>query len=642
MICKLLFVIAAFCFSLAHAAEPAVSVFSSSQEAAEAAAWKIANLVAEKKRVVLGLATGSTMIPVYTALKKIAAERGLDFSEVIAFNLDEYLNLPCSDPQSYHSFMFQHLYDGMNFKAENIYIPKGTGLAEKNASEYENLIAQFGPIDLQILGIGRNGHIGFSEPGTSFDSRTHWVDLTETTRKDNGRFFEGRMEQVPQKAITMGIGTILEAKEILLLAYGEEKGEIVAKTLKDPISEKIPATALRLHPKTSFFLDEKAASSLKNPSVVRFYNARVLIDHHLVEGELWVSAGKIISPQAQADSEIDVEGKIISPGFVDLQINGGFGCDFSRNPEKIDLVAKQLLQYGVTSFLPTVISSAPEQYQAVLPWLQPKTFAKEGAAVLGIHLEGPFFAPSCAGAHSKELLCSDLTHLSSLECVYSNLKGVKLVTLAPELPGALPAIDYLKKQNILVSAGHSAATFDQMKEGLRAGVGFATHLFNAMTPYHHRNPGIIGTALIQPSIPYSLIVDGIHLSPEAVQLCWRCNPEGLVLISDATEALGLPNGTYRLGTLEIESKEGQIYLSGTNTIAGSSLDLGKAVRIFRSMTGCSIADALEAASLKPAKLIQAYPSKGTLEIGADADFLILDDDLYLESTYMGGELAWKR
>ncbi len=662
------------------AADPAVSVFSSAHDVGEAAAKKIADLILQKKNPVLGLATGSTMLPVYAALKKIAKETDLDLSNVIAFNLDEYMDIPASHPQSYRSFMFSHLYGDLLYspdnprgiKLENIYIPKGaascigdlsgeesaafieqfphrissdllseeerTWIGEKRAAEYEAWIAQKGPIDLQLLGIGGNGHIGFAEPGTPFDSRTRIVKLTENTRKDNSRFFDS-LDEMPKRAITMGIGTILKANEILLLATGEHKAEIIAKTLHAPFGEEIPSTSLRLHEKTSIYLDEKAASRLQT-TVTRIFNARLLLDHRIVEGELWVQGGKIVPPQSTADREIDARGKILAPGYIDLQINGGFGCDFSRNPENVGVVAKQLLQYGVTSFLPTVISSSPEQYKEVLPLLQPRSLGKQGAAILGIHLEGPFFPSSCCGAHRKEFLLSDLAHMNSPETVYGDLSGVKLVTLAPELPGALRIVEELKRRSVVVSAGHSAASFEQMKEGIKAGIGLATHLFNAMTPYHHRNPGIIGSALIDPSLPYSLIVDGVHLSPEAVLLCWRCNPQGLILISDATEALGLPDGNYQLGTLEIESRAGQIYLAGTRTIAGSCLDLAKAVRMFRAITQCSIAEALEAASLKPAQLIGIYPAKGTLETGADADFIVLSDELAVLSTYIGGELAW--
>jgi N-acetylglucosamine-6-phosphate deacetylase len=621
-----------------------VSIFPSSKSAAEKAARQIANLILEKKeeRVVLGLATGKTMIPVYEALKRMIREQSIDLSNVTTFNLDEYLDISPSDPQSFRSFMFANLFEEILFspqnplgiKEENIHIPS------KEAWEnYETLIQELGPIDLQLLGIGRNGHIGFSEPGTPFDSRTMIVNLTETTRQDNADSWNGQLDLVPKRAITMGIATILEAKEILLVAYGENKADAIAKTLSGPLTVQVPSTSLQKHPRTSFILDEKAAELLKDSRVQRFINGLILINGQLKSGELWVANGKVIPPQQSADIEIDASGKIIAPGYIDIQINGGFGCDFSRNPEKIDRVAKELLQYGVTAFLPTIISSTPQQYRAVLPLLQPCTYGKGGAAVLGIHLEGPFFSPKYPGAHNPQFLYPSFKQ--PIEEVYGNLQGVKIVTLAPEIPGADNLIKTLRERGIYVAVGHSAASLEQMNSAIKAGACLATHLFNQMSPYHHRNPSIVGAALINPSLPYSLILDGVHLSPESVRLCWYCNPNGLILISDATEALGLPEGNYKLGTLDIEVQGDQVCLRGTQTIAGSNLNLSKAVRRLHSITQCSKAEALSAASLKPAQLIHAYPKKGTLEIGADADFIILSEELEVEATYVGGELAWK-
>lgn len=294
----------------------------------------------------------------------------------------------------------------------------------------------------------------------------------------------------------------------------------------------------------------------------------------------------------------------------------------------------------MTAFLPTVISSSPERHQSVLPQLQPRTFGKEGATILGIHLEGPFFSPHYAGAHNAKFLIP--IYEGAIESIYGDLEGVRLVTLAPEIPGGTALIQEFKKRGICVSVGHSAATLEQMRAGIKAGIGLATHLFNSMAPYHHRSPAIVGAVLIDPLIPYSLILDGIHLCPESVLLCWHCNPKGLILISDATEALGLPEGHYKLGTLDIEVHGERVCLSGTSTIAGSNLNLSKAVRLLHSITKCSKAEALSAASARPAKLIQVYPQKGTLEVGADADFIILSDDLEVEATYLGGELAWSR
>ena len=538
--------------------------------------------------------------------------------------------------------MFTHLFEGLlhspenprGIRRENIHIP-----SFENWTEYETLIQKHGPIELQLLGIGRNGHIGFAEPGTPFDSTTMIVDLSEVSRRDYASFWNGDLDRVPKKAITMGIQTILQAKEILLLAFGENKADAIDKTLNGPISSEVPATALRSHPNTSFILDEKAASLIHGKAVKQFINGRILLNHQFLERDLWVAEGKIISPRDRADIVIDLGGKITAPGFIDIQINGGFGCDFSRNPEKLDCVAKRLLQFGVTGFLPTVISSTPDQYRRVLSRLQPRHFGKEGASALGIHVEGPFLSPQYAGAHNPDHF-QDASRFSAEE-VYGDLTGVKLATVAPEIPGGMELIRFLSERGVVVSIGHSGASFEQTNQALKNGASLATHLFNAMTPYHHRKPGMIGAALIHPQFAYSLIVDQVHLSAESIVLCWRCNPQGLILISDATEALGLPNGRYHLGSFEIELDEKGVCLAGSKTIAGSNLNLNRAVRLLHSITNCTKAEALEAASLKPAQLLGLYPSKGTLEIGADADFIILSEELEVEATYVGGELAYR-
>ncbi|MBI3508664.1 MAG: N-acetylglucosamine-6-phosphate deacetylase [Chlamydiia bacterium] len=375
------------------------------------------------------------------------------------------------------------------------------------------------------------------------------------------------------------------------------------------------------------------------PKIQRFIHARLVMDDGMQEGELWVSQGKIIAPQNTADEIIDVQRKIVAPGFIDLQINGAFGCDFSINPERIPEVAKNLLQFGVTSFFPTVVSLSPEQYRKILPKLQPSTFDHRRAANLGIHLEGPCFAHQYLGAHNP---CHKPLEIDGLQNIYGDLQGVKLVTLAPELPGAESFIRELKSNGILVAAGHSGATYAEMKMAIGWGVGFTTHLFNAMKSYHHREAGIIGAVLLNPQIPYSIILDGIHISAETALLCWKCNPEGLILVSDATQVLGLPDGDYWLGSMEIESIGDRVCLKGTRTIAGSKLHLDQAVRSLHQITNCSVVQALQAASLKPAQLAGLYPIKGTLSVGSDADFLFLSDALQVEATYIQGECVWKK
>ncbi len=190
--------------------------------------------------------------------------KGLDFSQVVTFNLDEYVGLPKDHPQSYHYFMHENLFKHINIPPQNIHIPAGTTSNYAAFCRwYEERIKQCGGIDLQILGIGADGHIAFNEPGSSLGSRTRIKTLARQTIEDNARFFGGRVEDVPIYAITMGVGTILEARKIFLLANGRNKAKAVAAAIEGPISSMITASALQLHPDVTFFLDEEAASELK-------------------------------------------------------------------------------------------------------------------------------------------------------------------------------------------------------------------------------------------------------------------------------------------------------------------------------------------------------------------------------------------
>ncbi len=228
------------------------------------AAKFVRELVEKKPDAVIGFATGSTPIGLYKELIRMHKEDGLDFSKIVTFNLDEYIGLPKDHPESYHTFMWENLFKHINVNPSNVHIPDGTVPdVEAYCQWYEERIKKFGGIDLQILGIGRDGHIGFNEPGSSLGSRTRIKTLAKETIEDNARFFGGDITKVPRQAITMGVGTIMEAKVLLLLASGKNKAEAVKKTVEGPITAMVPASIMQLHPKAIIVLDEEAASLLE-------------------------------------------------------------------------------------------------------------------------------------------------------------------------------------------------------------------------------------------------------------------------------------------------------------------------------------------------------------------------------------------
>lgn len=238
------------------------------------AARIIAQLVRRKPDAVLGLATGSTPLATYRALVHMHRTEGLDFSRVTTFNLDEYVGLPAEHPQSYHAFMEEHLFRHLNVPRDRIHIPDGLAAdVPEECAGYEAAIVAAGGIDLQILGIGTDGHIGFNEPSSSLASRTRIKTLTAQTRQDNARFF-GSAAEVPLHVITMGVGTIMDARQVLLLAFGERKARAIADAVEGPITAMNPASILQMHPVAKCLADEPAAAQLARLEYYRWVYER--------------------------------------------------------------------------------------------------------------------------------------------------------------------------------------------------------------------------------------------------------------------------------------------------------------------------------------------------------------------------------
>ena len=239
-----------------------VLVFETYEDMSRYAARMIADRMKGKPNLVLGLATGSTPLGTYKGLIRLHKEKGLDFSRVRSFNLDEYLGLPGDHDQSYRYFMDTNLFNHINVDKANTRVPDGKAAdPAKMCQEYEQAIKAGGGIDFQVLGIGGNGHIAFNEPGSARDSRTRIVDLDEGTIKDNSRFFDS-IDDVPRQAISMGMATVMEAKEVILLASKANKAEAIVKSVEGPVTEEVPASILQEHPNVTFLVEKEAAAKL--------------------------------------------------------------------------------------------------------------------------------------------------------------------------------------------------------------------------------------------------------------------------------------------------------------------------------------------------------------------------------------------
>lgn len=240
-----------------------VIIVDNYEQASQEAAQIFIKQVKEKPNSILGLATGSTPVRMYEILREDHKENGTSYKDIRSYNLDEYFGLDQDHPQSYHYFMFANLFNGVDINPENVHVPCGHGDVQANCVEYNKMLAE-NPVDIQLLGIGSNGHIGFNEPGTAFDSVTHVVDLKQSTIEDNARlFFDGKIDEVPRQAISMGIQNIMNAKKVVLIACGENKKEAVKGLIEGPVTTELPASVLQNHDDVVVIVDKAAASLLK-------------------------------------------------------------------------------------------------------------------------------------------------------------------------------------------------------------------------------------------------------------------------------------------------------------------------------------------------------------------------------------------
>lgn len=345
-------------------------------------------------------------------------------------------------------------------------------------------------------------------------------------------------------------------------------------------------------------------------------------------------AAEVIIPSSA--ELLDAEGQILAPGFIDLQVNGAFGADFTADPAQIWRVAREYARYGVTAFLPTIITSPLENVAAAQAIVCQAPPGFRGAQPLGLHVEGPFLNPARKGAHNPNYL-----QLPSLGAVagWSPATGVRMVTLAPELPGAAEVIASLAGRGILVSAGHSMATYDEAIRGFDAGIRYGTHLFNAMPPLAHREPGLPGALLSDPRPAAGFIPDGIHTHPTMIGLVWKLlGPARFSMVTDCMAALGMGPGRHLLGDFEVIVDASSARL-GDGTLAGSILSLDRGLRNLIRVTGCSLEDALATITMTPARLLGLAHERGCIAPGCIADLVLLSPDLRVQATMARGEVV---
>jgi N-acetylglucosamine-6-phosphate deacetylase len=338
---------------------------------------------------------------------------------------------------------------------------------------------------------------------------------------------------------------------------------------------------------------------------------------------------------------IDFTDSILAPGFVDIHMHGGAGLDVMQASEaELPRLGRFLTQHGVTGYFPTTVAAPIDATCASLERLANTIEADQAstngpqARALGIHLEGPFLSHARRGVHSPENLA--LPTLALFERLWQASRGhVRMLTIAPELPGALEVIAEAARRKVCVSIGHSDANLAQAEAGVRAGAHHATHTFNAMRPLDHRDPGILAEVLTDPQVGADIIVDGIHVAPSVVRLFLKAKGiDGTVLITDATAAAGMPDGRYHLGPMLVDVKDGMCTMGGN--LAGSVLTMDRAVRNVMEFGSWSLKDAVQAATLNPAQAA-GLPQQGRLSAGAEASFAVLSPAGEVQKTIVRGQ-----
>lgn len=370
-------------------------------------------------------------------------------------------------------------------------------------------------------------------------------------------------------------------------------------------------------------------------------NCRIIYKDRIEQGCVSINEGRIekINPEFHDDDEniLDAHGLYLSPGFIDVHIHGAGGYDtMDGTEEAINTISKVIAEHGTTSFLPTTMTVSIEEVNKSMKVIKKlKDEGSEGANVLGAHLEGPFVSPHAIGAQNPKHLLAP-----SIEAYEKMVEGcedaVVSITLAPEAEGAQEFIENISKRGVVCSAGHTKACYDEMMKSIEWGISHSTHLYNAMTPFTHREPGAVG-AIFDSSITTETICDGIHISYPALRIAYKQKTtDKVMLVSDSMMACCMKDGNYSLGGQDVIVSEGAARLKN-GALAGSVLTIDKAVKNVYKNCDIPLHEAVKMASYNGAKHCGVHDRKGLIEEGYDADILLFDDDINIRKVFINGE-----
>lgn len=369
-------------------------------------------------------------------------------------------------------------------------------------------------------------------------------------------------------------------------------------------------------------------------------NGRIILNDGIYNEKVLLMDEKIRSiidnrdfREDMAEEIIDTKGYYISPGFIDIHIHGSGGMDtMDATLEALEVISSTILAYGTTAFLPTTMTMDMTSIHNALDNIrEAKAVGLSGAKILGAHMEGPFISKKFKGAQNEEFIIEP-----EFSCIKDYLDMIKIITMAPEVEGSLEFIKSIKEHSkAVLSIGHSAATYQQTMDAIDEGISHCTHILNAMTPLHHREPGVLG-AVFNSTITCELIADKIHVHPELFKLLLKIKgTDQLLLVTDAVRACCMKDGIYELGGQQVVLKEGKVELLGGG-LAGSALTLNRAVKNFVEVTGIPLYQGIKLVTQNPAKLVGIEESKGSIDVGKDSDIIVFDEDLQVRMVFIEG------
>lgn len=348
-----------------------------------------------------------------------------------------------------------------------------------------------------------------------------------------------------------------------------------------------------------------------------------------------------VDPTTHSGPTYDAEGRLLAPGLIDVHIQGAGGTDtLDGTPEALATIARACARFGVTAFLATTVYKPGQKNEHLAVARDCITQDLGGAGLLGIHLEGPFIASAKRGMIQPD--CLGESTGATLDHIYEKTgSGLKMMTIAPELPGSLDLIGRLVADGVVASLGHTAATYEETLRGFDAGINHVTHLFNAMPGMHHRAPGPLAATFERDDVSAQVIIDGVHLHPSIIRLTYAAlGPERFVTITDGMQAMGLPDGQYVYNDMEYEARNGTArYHDGT--LIGTALGLNQMAARLAEFTGCGLTTAIRTVTENPARVLGLADRKGAIRVGYDADLVLLEDDLSVHTTIVAGKVVYE-